>query len=87
MQLVSVPTPTPSYKVGSTLTMSLPMQGGCNFIVGHLLFYCELLPISFCFVSGFYNLPSHGEGGLQTFQGMLASQSIKVFRELEQKIQ
>ena len=39
----------PSYKVGSTLTMPLPMQGGCNFIVGHLLFYCELLPVLFRF--------------------------------------
>ena len=30
-----------------------PMQGDCNFIIGHLLFYCELLLISFRFVSSF----------------------------------
>ena len=47
VQLVSVPVPAPSYKVGSTLTLCLSMQGDCNFIVGCLLFYCELLPISF----------------------------------------
>jgi len=26
------------------------MQGVCNFITGHLLFYCELLPILFRFI-------------------------------------
>jgi len=62
VQLVSVPAPVPSYKVGSTLTMPLPMQGSCNFIVDiYILLWASSYFVSFHFFSSsdssFYNLP------------------------------
>ena len=60
-RLVSVPALVPSVELQggySTLTLQLPMQGGCTFIVGRLLFYCELLPISFRFISFPVSIPA-----------------------------
>jgi len=69
----------PSYKVGSTLTMPLPMQGGCNFIVGCLLFYCEFLSISFHFI--FISIPAFITCRSATPQNLLAiKQDLFVYR-------
>ena len=47
------------FKVGSTLTLRLPLQGGCNFTVG--VFYFTVSFSLFCFISSFdssfYSLP------------------------------
>ena len=51
LSATSVPAPALSYKVGSTLTLRLPMQRDCNFIVGPGVYYFTVSFSLFCFVS------------------------------------